>query len=101
MNLKALAAGCMLLTMSTGFAHASTRLVLEGSIQQQLLEVEPDSEVFVADRGRNAVERCIGWLKGCRRVATRYEKLATHFLAVVTLAMIQRCLRLLDPSNRT
>ncbi|MGH7132334.1 MAG: IS5 family transposase [Phycisphaerales bacterium] len=52
-------------------------------------------------RGRNVVERGIGWLKGCRRVATRYEKLATHFLAVVTLAMIQRCLRLLDPSNRT
>lgn len=52
-------------------------------------------------RGRNAVERCIGWLKGCRRVATRYEKLATHFLGVITLAMIQRCLRLLDPSNRT
>jgi transposase len=52
-------------------------------------------------RGRNVVERCIGWLKGCRRVATRYEKLATHFLAMVKLAMIQRCLRLLDPSNRT
>lgn len=52
-------------------------------------------------RRRNVVERCIGWLKGCRRVATRYEKLATHFLAVVSLAMIQRCLRLLDPSNRT
>ncbi|MBL9001861.1 MAG: IS5 family transposase [Phycisphaerae bacterium] len=51
-------------------------------------------------RGRNVVERCIGWLKECRRVATRYEKLATHFLAVVALAMIQRCLRLLDPSNR-
>ncbi len=52
-------------------------------------------------RGRNAVERCIGWLKGCRRVATRYEKLAVHFLAFVKLAMVQRCLRLLDPSNRT
>jgi len=52
-------------------------------------------------RERNVVERCIGWLKECRRVATRYEKLATHYLAVVTLAMIQRCLRLLDPSNRT
>lgn len=52
-------------------------------------------------RRRNVVERCIGWLKGCRRVATRYEKLATHFLAMVKLAMIQRCLRLLDPSNRT
>jgi transposase len=52
-------------------------------------------------RRRNVVERCIGWLKECRRVATRYEKLAVHFLAMVKLAMIQRCLRLLDPSNRT
>lgn len=50
-------------------------------------------------RGRNVVERCIGWLKECRRVATRYEKLATHYLAMLKLAMIQRCLRLLDPSN--
>lgn len=52
-------------------------------------------------RRRNVVERCIGWLKECRRLATRYEKLAAHFLAIVRLAMIQRCLRLLDPSNRT
>lgn len=52
-------------------------------------------------RRRNVVERCIGWLKWCRRVATRYEKLALHFLAIVKLAMIQRCLRLLDPSNKT
>jgi transposase len=52
-------------------------------------------------RERNVVERCIGWLKNCRRVATRYDKLASHFLAFVKLAMIQRCLRILDPSNRT
>lgn len=52
-------------------------------------------------RRRNVVERCIGWLKCCRRIATRYEKLATHFLAMVKLAMIQRCLRLFDPSDRT
>ncbi len=52
-------------------------------------------------RRRNVVERCIGWLKCCRRIATRYEKLATHYLAMVKLAMIQRCLRLLDPSDRT
>jgi len=51
-------------------------------------------------RRRNVVERCIGWLKECRRVATRYDKLACHYLAMVKLAMIQRCLRLLDPSNR-
>ena len=51
-------------------------------------------------KGRNVVERCIGWLKCCRRIGTRYEKLATHFLAMVKLAMIQRCLRILDPSDR-
>ncbi len=52
-------------------------------------------------RGRNVIERCIGWLKWCRRVATRYEKLADSYLAMVKLAMIQRCNRLLEPSNRT
>ncbi len=52
-------------------------------------------------RRRNVVERCIGWLKWCRRIATRYEKLAESYLAMVTLAMIQRCNRLLEPSNRT
>ena len=51
-------------------------------------------------RGRNVVERCIGWLKECRRLATRYEKLAIHYLAIVKLAMIQRCLRILEPSDR-
>ncbi len=52
-------------------------------------------------RGRNVVERCIGWLKWCRRIATRYEKLAESYLAMVKLAMIQRCNRLLELSNRT
>jgi transposase len=48
-------------------------------------------------RARNVIERCIGWLKCCRRIATRHDKLALHFLAMVKLAMIQRCLRVLDP----
>ena len=52
-------------------------------------------------RRRNVVERCIGWLKCCRRITTRHEKLAIHFLAMVKLAMIQRCLRVFDPSDRT
>lgn len=52
-------------------------------------------------RRRNVVERCIGWLKWCRRIATRYEKLAESYLAMVKLAIIQRCNRLLEPSDRT
>jgi len=39
-------------------------------------------------RERNVVERCINRLKQCRRIATRYEKLADHFLAMVTVACI-------------
>jgi transposase len=46
-------------------------------------------------RRRNVVERCIGWLKECRRVATRFEKLAGSFLAMVKLAMIRRYLVLM------
>jgi transposase len=54
-----------------------------------------------AYRKRNAAERCVGWLKGCRGVATRFEKLAVNFLAMVKLACIQLCLRRLQPSDRT
>ncbi len=41
-------------------------------------------------RRRNVVERCIGWLKDRRRLATRFEKLAENFLAMVKLAMLER-----------
>jgi transposase len=43
-------------------------------------------------RRRNIIERCINSLKWFRRVATRYEKLATHYLGMVTLAIIFRLL---------
>ena len=52
-----------------------------------------------ATANANVVERCIGWLKRCRRVGTRYEKLAVHYLGMVKLAMIQRCLRLLEAAK--
>ena len=44
-------------------------------------------------RERNRVERLIGKLKQCRRVATRYEKLGANFLAMVKLAAIRLWLR--------
>jgi transposase len=46
-----------------------------------------------AYRNRNVVERCVGWLKNCRRICTRYEKLAVNFGAMVKLAMIVMYLR--------
>jgi transposase len=46
-------------------------------------------------RLRATTEQAIGWLKECRAVATRYEKLALNYLGLVKLAMIERYLRIL------
>jgi len=46
-----------------------------------------------AYRRRNVVERCVGWLKEWRRIATRFEKLALNFLAMLKLAIIEQYLR--------
>jgi len=46
-------------------------------------------------RRRSTIEQCVGWLKECRAVATRYEKLALNYLGLVKLAIIERYLRLL------
>ena len=56
-----------------------------------------DKETY---RRRNVVERCVAWLKGSRRLATRHEKLAVNFLAMVKLAMIRRCFKVYDSSDR-
>jgi transposase len=40
------------------------------------------------------IERCVGWLKECRRVATRYEKLAVNYAAMLRLSMIERVLKM-------
>ena len=42
---------------------------------------------------RHLVECCIGKLKQFRRVATRYEKTARNYLAIVTIAAIVLWLR--------
>lgn len=47
-----------------------------------------------AYRRRNVVERCVGWLKAARRIATRYEKLAITFLAMLKLAILGRYFRI-------
>lgn len=50
-----------------------------------------------AYRRRNVIERCIGWLKECGRVATRFEKPALNYVAMVKLAMIERYFRAFLP----
>ncbi len=47
-------------------------------------------------RRRNVVERCVGWIKEFRRIATRYEKLAVNYLAMLKLGMMRQYLGLLS-----
>jgi transposase len=37
---------------------------------------------------RGAVERSLGWIKGFRRVMTRYERLASTYEALAAIASI-------------
>ncbi len=55
----------------------------------------PVSYDRVQYRRRSTIEQCVGWLKECRAIATRYEKLALNYLGLVKLAFIERYLRLL------
>ena len=56
--------------------------------------VKFDREAY---RRRSTVEQCIGWLKECRAVATRFDKLAVNHQATIHWAMVQRYLRILTP----
>jgi transposase len=53
-----------------------------------------------AYRRRHIIENCVGWLKECRRIGTRFEKTAVNVLAMLKVAFLQRYLRLLEFSDR-
>ena len=47
-------------------------------------------------RARNRIERFFNKIKHCRRIATRYDKLAANYLAFVQLASIRLWLRVYE-----
>ena len=50
-------------------------------------------------RQRNRIERMFGRLKDFRRIATRYDKLAANFLAMVQLASMRLWMRANEPTG--
>jgi transposase len=50
-------------------------------------------------RARNQVERFFNRIKQCRRVATRYDRLAANYLAFVQLASIRLWLRFYESAS--
>lgn len=57
---------------------------------------QPKDEGFDREkyRGRNIAERVIGWLKENRRVFSRFEKTATHYRAMIQIAIMRRMMKL-------
>ena len=53
-----------------------------------------------AYRERNTVERALGHLKEHRRIATRHEKLAESYRAMVQMAVLERYLRVIELSDK-
>jgi len=50
-------------------------------------------------RARSLVERFFNKIKHCRRVATRYDKLAANYLAFVQLGSIRLWLRVNESTS--
>lgn len=83
-------------------AHVRTRLArrrIQAVIPTRSDQLREAAFDWRAYRRRNVVERLVGGLKECRRMATRYEKLATAYLAVVKLAMLRRLIRIAFPNT--
>jgi transposase len=89
-----------------GYSYDSVRRFLNGCgieavIPRKSNQPRPKGERFDKRtyRKRSRIECRIGWMKECRRLGTRYDKLATNFLAFTNLAIMLSYLRILDPSD--
>jgi transposase len=87
-----------------GYSYESVRdwlggCGIEAVIPRKSNQPAPSGERFDKKtyRERSRIECAVGWLKECRRLGTRYDKLALNFLAFAKLAVMLKYLRILDP----
>jgi transposase len=83
-----------------GYDSASLRTALRRRGIEPIIPSRSNSKrtaVFDKERyrERNVIERCINRLKQWRRVATRYEKLAANYAAVILIAASMHFVNLL------
>jgi transposase len=64
--------------------HGARANILPRSHRKEALSFSPHLY-----RARNLIERFFNKIKHCRRVATRYDKLAANYLAFIQLASIR------------
>jgi transposase len=82
--------------MPTGSEHSSTNKVHGPTFRRNAIAGSPSASVTYLYRARNRVERFFNKIKHCRRIATRYDKLAANYLAFVQLASIRLWLRVYE-----
>jgi transposase len=63
------------------------------TFHQNVIAKAPSALAPYLYRARNLVERFFNRIKQCRRIATRYDKLAANYLAFIKLAAIRIWLR--------
>ncbi len=73
---------------SNAIRRSLARRGIRATIPRRKDEMRPGPFNRKAYRQRNLVERCINRLKQFRRVATRYEKRAVNYIAMITIAAI-------------
>ncbi len=79
-------------TMPTGSGRSSISRALGPTYPRSKTARTPSASVLIS-AARNLVERFFNKIKQCRRVATRYDKLAANYLALIKLASIRIWLR--------
>ena len=82
-----------------GYASGSIRAWLEQHSMEDVIPTKNNqlpNEMFDKQKykARNIIERVIGWLKEKRRIFTRFEKKAIHYLAMVRIAIARRLMNL-------
>ena len=75
-------------TVRRALARRHIRAVIPRRSDQRPADRRHGRFDHAAYRGRNRIERLVGRLKQHRRVATRYEKRAAHYLAMLALAAV-------------
>jgi transposase len=65
---------------------------ITGVIPTRKNQPRDDSFDKASYRKRNVIERMVGWFKECRRLGTRFEKLAVNYVAFWMVAMIEKVL---------
>ena len=85
--------------MTAAIPVTTRRFGPSGSWKNANIILEHATAVIARISKENLVERFFNKIKHCRRVATRYDKLAANYLAFVQLASIRLWLRVNESAS--